>query len=119
MSTLDGPIWSRYSIALTCLARSHFQRTLSKERWSQSGMNHTAYQEKEKNVETRTGKRRGGEERKQTADFKEAVCCPSAVVQGAAEQKNEWGMPRVTGTLRKANSHFNPTQMGSGTTPPR
>ena len=35
VSTLDGPIWSRCSIALTCPARSHFQRTLSKERWGQ------------------------------------------------------------------------------------
>ena len=35
MSTLDGPIWSRCSIALTCPARSHFQRTQSKERWGQ------------------------------------------------------------------------------------
>ena len=33
VSTFDGPIWSRCSIALTCPARSHFQRTLSKERW--------------------------------------------------------------------------------------
>ena len=35
MSTLDGPIWSRCSIALTCPARSHFQRTQSRERWGQ------------------------------------------------------------------------------------
>ena len=35
VSTLDGPIWSKYSIALTYLARSHFQCTLSKERRSQ------------------------------------------------------------------------------------
>ena len=35
VSTLDGPIWSRYSIALTCPARSYFQRTLSKEEWGQ------------------------------------------------------------------------------------
>ena len=33
MSTLDGPIWSRCSIALTCPARSHFQRTQSREKW--------------------------------------------------------------------------------------
>ena len=32
---LDGPIWSRCSIVLTCLARSHFQRTLNRERWGQ------------------------------------------------------------------------------------
>ena len=35
VSTLDGPIWSRCSIALTCPARSHFLRTLSKERCGQ------------------------------------------------------------------------------------
>ena len=32
---LDGPIWSKCSIALTCSARSHFQQTQSKERWGQ------------------------------------------------------------------------------------
>ena len=41
-------------------------------------MNVTAYQEKEKNEEARTGKRNAGEERKQATDFKEALCCPSA-----------------------------------------
>ena len=84
MSTLDGPIWSKCSIALSCPARSHFQRTQSRERWGQGGMNVTAHQEKEKNKETKTSKRRAGEKRKQATDFKEAVCCPSAVVQGAA-----------------------------------
>ena len=29
------------------------------------------------------------------------------------------GVPGVTGTLGKANSHFDPTQTGSGTAPPR
>ena len=35
MSTLDGPILSKCSIALSCPARSHFQHTHSKERWGQ------------------------------------------------------------------------------------
>ena len=35
MSILDGTIWSRCSIVMTCPARPHFQRTLSKERWGQ------------------------------------------------------------------------------------
>ena len=35
MNTLNGPIWSRCSIALTYPARSHFQRTLNRERWVQ------------------------------------------------------------------------------------
>ena len=47
-------------------------------------MNVAAYQEKEK---TKTGKRKAGEGR-QAIDFKEAACCPSAVVQGATRQKN-------------------------------
>ena len=46
-------------------------------------MNVTAHQEKKKNKETKIGKRRAGEKRKQVTDFKEAVCCPSSVVQGA------------------------------------
>ena len=35
VSTLGGPIWSRCSTALTCRARSHFQRIQSRERWGQ------------------------------------------------------------------------------------
>ena len=42
-------------------------------------MNVTAYQEK-KSKETKTGKRKAGEKRKQASDFKEAVCCLSAVI---------------------------------------
>ena len=45
-------------------------------------MNVVAHQDKEK-----TGKRKAGEQRRQ-ADFKEAACYLSAVVQGAARQKN-------------------------------
>ena len=56
-------------------------------------MNVTAHQEKEKNEETKTGKRKAGEERKQATDFKKAVCCPSAFIQGAAQQKNEGKCP--------------------------
>ena len=49
-------------------------------------MNVTAHQQKEENEETKKGKRGEGEKKKgkQATDFEEAVCCPSAVVQGAA-----------------------------------
>ena len=43
-------------------------------------MNVTAHQEKKKKKETKTSKRRAVEKRKQATDFKEAVCCHSAVV---------------------------------------
>ena len=36
----------------------------------------------------KTGKREAGEERTRATDFKEAECCPFAVVQGAARRKN-------------------------------
>ena len=76
-------------------------------------MNVAAHQEKKKNE--KTGKRKAGVERRQ-ADFKAAACYPSAVVQGAARRKNGWckGSAWVTGTLGKANSHFDPTQTGRG-----
>ena len=50
-------------------------------------MNVTAHQEKKKNEETKKGKRGAGEKkkkRKPDTDFKDAVCCPTAVVQRAA-----------------------------------
>ena len=48
-------------------------------------MNVAAHQEKEKNE--KTGKKKAGVERRQ-ANFKEAACYPSAVVQGTARRKN-------------------------------
>ena len=48
-------------------------------------MNVVTHQEKEKNE--KTVKRKAGVKRRQ-ANFKEAACYPSAVVQGAARQKN-------------------------------
>ena len=65
-------------------------------------------------------RRRAREERKQ-ADFKETACYLSVVVQRAARQKMLCvrGVPGVTETLGKTISHFNPTQTGLGTTPPR
>ena len=76
-------------------------------------MNIATHQKKEKNE--KTVKRKAGEERRQ-ADFKEAACYPSAVVQGAARQKMVCvrGVPGVTGTLGKTNNHFDPTQTGRG-----
>ena len=75
-------------------------------------MNVFAHQEKEKNEKTSKGK--AGEERRQATDFKEAACCLSAFVQGAALRKTVCvrRMPGVTGTLGKANSHFDPTKLG-------
>ena len=55
-------------------------------------MNVIAHQEKEKNEKTKTGKRKAKEKR-QATNFKEAVCCSSAVVQGASQRKNKGEYP--------------------------
>ena len=118
MSTLDEPIWSRCSIALIYPARSHFQHTQVGKDGGRFRMNVVAQQKKEENEKTWRGKKKA-EERRQVTDFKEATCYPSAVVQGAARQKwFKMVCARVTGTLGKANSHFDPTQTRSGTAPP-
>ena len=80
-------------------------------------MNVAAPQDKEKNE--KTGKKKAREERRQ-ADFKEAACYPSAVVQGAARRKMLCvrGVAGVTGILKKANSHFDQTQTGLEIAPP-
>ena len=82
-------------------------------------MNVAAHQYKKKNE--KTGKRKTGEEIRQETDFKEAACCPSVVLQGQHCEKMFFvgGVSGVTGTLGKANSHFDPTQMGLGKAPPR
>ena len=82
-------------------------------------MNVAAHQKKEKKNE-KTGKRKTGEERRR-ADFKEAVCYPSAVVQGAARRKNglrEWSA-RGNCDPREGQQPFQPNPNGLGTAPPR
>ena len=74
-------------------------------------MNVTALQEKKKNEEMKMSMKKAGEERRHVTDFRKAVSCPSAVIQGAARQKNGLrAVPGITGTLRKTNSHFDLTQ---------
>ena len=76
-------------------------------------MNVATHQEKEKNE--KTGKRKAGVKRRQ-ANFKEAACYPSAVVQGAARRKNGLceGSAQGNWDPRKGHSHFDPTQTGQG-----
>ena len=68
MSTLDGPIRSRCSIALTCPPDHFSSAHRARKDEARVGMNVTAHQQKEKNEETKTGKRRAGEERKKKVD---------------------------------------------------
>ena len=42
-------------------------------------------------------RKREGEEKKQATDFKEALCCTSGIVQGAAQRKNEAECPGYLG----------------------
>ena len=85
MSTLDGPIWR--SAALHSFAPPGHISSAHRARkdGTRVEMNVTAYQGKEENEETKKGKRK---EKEKTSDrFKEAVCCPSAVIQRGSVAK--------------------------------
>ena len=73
-------------------------------------MNVATHQEKEK--DEKAFKRKAGEDR----PILKIACYPTAVVQGAARQQMVYvrGVAGVTGTLGKANSHFDPTQTSRG-----
>ena len=114
MSTLDGPIWSRCSIALTDAAKSHFFPTLSRERWVQGWDERYRSSREGKNEEMKMDKRRAGEVRRQVTDFKEAVCCPSAVVQGAEQGKNEKKCPGQLGPSGRPTGISNQPKRGRG-----
>ena len=75
-------------------------------------MNVTAHQEKKKNEETKTGMKKTGEGKRQATDFKEAVCCPSAIVQRAAPRKN--GSRKYPGNWdpREGQQPFRPNPYG-------
>ena len=77
-------------------------------------MNVAANQQKKKNEETKTRNREAGEERKRATDFKEAVCCPSAVVQGATRQENGLCKGSVWGNrdLPEGQQSFQPNPNG-------
>ena len=76
-------------------------------------MNVVVHQDKKNNE--KIGKK-SAEESRQETDFKEAKCCPSVVIQGQHGEKMVCAreVPRVTGTLGRANSHFDPTKRGWG-----
>ena len=78
-------------------------------------MNVAAYQKKDKNEETKTGKRKA-KGRRQATSFKEAAHCPSAVVQGAARRKNDLceGSARGNWDPGEGQQPFRPDPNGVG-----
>ena len=93
-------------------------------------MSVAAHQEKQKNE--KTGKTEAGEERRQAKQRQEkredrrptvkklhAALLRSFREQHGVKMVCARGVPGVIGTLGRANSHFEPTQMGPGTALPR
>ena len=80
-------------------------------------MNVAAHQEKKKKNE-KTEKRKAGEDKPILKRLRAALL---RSFRGLHDEKMVCvrGVPGVTGTLGKANSHFNPTQTGLGTAPQR
>ena len=83
MSTLNGLIWSRCSIAPTCPAKSHSSAHPTEKDGARVRMNVAADHEKDNE---NTDKRKAEEEKKQPTDFRKASCGPSAVVQSSGPQ---------------------------------
>ena len=81
-------------------------------------MNVAAHQKKEKNEKTA---RERQEKRKDRTILKILHATLLRSFRGLHGEKRVCvrGVPRVTGTLGKANSHFDPTQTKLGTAPPR
>ena len=79
-------------------------------------MNVAAHQENEK-----TSKREAGEEKKRATDFKRAARYLSAVVQRTTRRKNGLCEGSAQGNWDpwESQQHFEPTQMGLETAPPR
>ena len=82
-------------------------------------MNVAAHQEKEKNE--KTGKKKPGERKRQSTILKKLRAALLRLFKGLHGEKMVCvkAVPGGTGTLEKANSHFDPTQMGLGTALPR
>ena len=78
-------------------------------------MNVAAHQKKEKNVRRRA--REGHERRENSRPISKRLRAALRSFRGVARHKMVCvrGVPEVSETLGKANSHFDPTQTGSGT----
>ena len=115
MSILDGFIWSSCSIALTCPARSHVQRTLNRKRWAQGCDKRFRSSREGDELEVHDGKVKNRRKKKTGDRFLKSWMLPYCGCLGGSAAKKWRKVPGVPGTLGKANSHFDPTQTGSGT----
>ena len=79
-------------------------------------MNVAAHQEKEKNE--KMGKRKVGEERRLILKRLRATLLRSFRGLHSEKMVCVRGVHGVTGTRKKTNNHFDPTQTGLGTAPP-
>ena len=111
MSTLDGPIWSKRSIALTCHAKSHFQCTQSKERWGQGwDERYRSSTEEESGDEERQEKRK----RKNRQPILKKLC--AALLRSFRGQHSEKmkGSARGNWDPREGQQPFRPNPNGVG-----
>ena len=112
MSTLDGPIWSKRSIALTCPARSHFQCTQSRERWGQGW--HERYRSSREGGEL--GEEEGQEKRKRENRRPILKMLCDALLRSFSGQHSEKikGSARGNWDPREGQQPFRPNPNGAG-----
>ena len=116
MSNLDGPIWTRCSIALTWPARSDFQRTRSRERWDQvwDKRYHSSREEVETIERIRKRKRAREEQKKRKRENRRPILrklC-AALLRSEITKNEERG--RDNWDPRKVQQLFRPHPNGVG-----
>ena len=114
MSIFNRHIWSRWSTAPTYPSRSYYQRTPNKERRCQDWDKRCRSLREGEDWEER------GRGRKKTV-FKRPISkrLRAVLLRSFKKMVCVRGVPGVTGTFEKANSHFGPTQTGLMTAPLR
>ena len=98
---------------MTCHARSHLQCTLTGKDECRVVMNVIASQEKEKNEETKKGKRRAGEKRRQVTELKKLFAALLGLFRGKHREKME-GSARGNWDPREDQEPFRPNPNGVG-----
>ena len=110
MSILGGPIYSKRSIALTCPAKSHFQCTQSKEKWSQ-GWDERYRSSIEGDEE---GQERGGRKRENKQQILKKLCAALLWSFRGQHSKKMKGSAQGNWGPREGQQPFRPNPNGVG-----
>ena len=113
MSTIDGSIWSRCSIALICPTRSHFQRTLSRERWGQ-GLDERYRSSRKRRLRRRRRARKRQQKKENRQPILKKLCATLLRSFRGQHSKKTKGSARVNWYPQEDQQSFRPNLNGVG-----